>query len=66
MRNEVLQGALTPDQKKLGFWLAEDDESLVLYKEMEVVARFTRQATIENIRKAADEFPLWRGKGVKS
>lgn len=56
MRNEILNGALRPDQKAKGYSLEEEDDFLYLLKEGKRVATFIPFVTPWAVQKACDIF----------
>lgn len=56
MDSEPMQAALTPGQREEGFWLAEDEDFVYLYRHEKLVATFSAKgATVEAIRQEADK-----------
>ena len=54
MLREVLNAALTWEQREVGFWLSDDVDNLTLWWDDKPVARFTIHATVKAIRDEAD------------
>ena len=55
VNSDPLKAALTPEQREQGFWLAEDEDFVYLYRHEKLVATFSAKgATVEAIREEAD------------
>ena len=54
MLREMLNAALTWEQREVGFWLSDDVDSLTLWWDDKLVAHFTIHATVEAIKDEAN------------